>query len=163
MADISIRVPNCDNGERGKRGKRGKRGHADSSSGGLLKFSGRIGFDPDLAFVSFLPDSGTDDDGPLSILPLSYPIAVARSLRNMAARLEYVVQSNQSVLVELVQNQLTVPVVIASILYGPGESQIKSVVFGPTLLAIGDTVDLRVTATNVNQGPVILSATVGVE
>jgi hypothetical protein len=160
----------CERGERGKRGKRGHEGPPGPpgrASGGLLKFSGEVLVGPGQTLVSYLADTGIDVVNPTNS-PTSYPVAVARNLRNMATNLRfYTVQQEQSVLVELVKNLSTSPVVVASILYLAGETGVKTTLFGPELFAgapTPDTFDLRVTTTNLNnEGAVNLSATVGVE
>lgn len=166
----------CERGERGKRGKRGHEGPPGPPGppgralGGLLKFSGEVRFGPEQTLVSYLADTGIDLVNPSLSSPgfaPGYPVAVAHNLRNLATNLFYTVQQGQSVLVELVKNLTTTPVVVASILYGPTEGGIKSVAFGPAPFAgdpTPDTFDLRVTTTNLNnEGTVNLSATVGVE
>jgi hypothetical protein len=177
MADITILSPDCDDDddgddERGKRGKRGKRGHtgppgpAGSASGGLLKFSGVIAPAGEGPVASYLEDwgVGVGIGGIIDTAP-SYPVAVAHSLVNMATNLlgGVVVPGGGTITFDLVKNLATVPVVIATIVYGAGDSGIKSVLFGPTPFAIGDTFDLRVTTTGTVEVAIDASATVGVE
>lgn len=156
----------CAGGKRGKRGKRGHRGAPGLSSGGLLKFSGEVRFGPEQTLVSYLADTGIDVVN-ASVFPPSYPVAVEHKLRNLATNLFYTVQPGQTVLIELVKNLSSSPVVIASITYGSLEGGIKMALFGPESFAgppTPDTFDLRVTTTNLNnEGSVNLSATVGVE
>ena len=155
-------------GHRGHRGHRGKEGPPGPASGGLLKFSGEVGSDPEQTIVSYLADTGISVVIP-SIFPPGYPVAVPRNLRNLATNLFYAVQDGQTVIIELVKNLSTLPVVIATITYVSGEGPgIKTALFGPEPFAgppIPDTFDLRVTTTNLisSEGLVNVSATVGVE
>ena len=184
MADIEILSPDCDDGDddckRGKRGKRGHRGHrghrgpegppgpAGTASGGLLKFSGTVAPAVEGGLVvSFLEDYGAGVASfqgvtPVSLAP-SYPIAVARNLRNMATNLllGFVVPDGGQIVIELLQNGVSVPGFV--ITYTGGETGIKSVLAGPAAFAIGDTFDLRVSVTGGVVDTVDLSATVGVE
>lgn len=191
MADITIQLP-CDDdddcGKRGKRGKRGHRGHRGhdgrdgddgaegppgppgppgpegTGSGSLLRFSGVVAPAVEGLSVSFLEDwgVGTGLAGVILTAP-SYPVAVAQDFLNMSTNLlGSVVPTASSLLFELVKNLATAPVVVASISYGPTETGIKSVVFGPEPFAFEDTFDIRVTATGII-GAIDVSATVGVE
>jgi hypothetical protein len=61
----------------------------------------------------------------------------------------------------LLQNGAPVPGF--TITYGPGEFGIKSVLAGPALFAINDTLDVRVIVSGDILSPVNVSATIGVE
>lgn len=73
----------------------------------------------------------------------------------------FVVVPGGFILFELLQNGVAVPAF--SVGYGPGPAGILTVTSPPVPFAIGDTFDLRVTATNVGGGPANASATIGVE
>jgi len=166
-------------GKRGRRGERGRRGHdgrdgatgstgpAAPASGGLLKFSGIAGVSSNgEPRISFLADAGFGLTTSSDASP-SYPNAIPRNLRNLATNLRFfTLQPGQSVLIELIKNFNTVPVVLASIPYGGVNptTGIQSVLFGPAPFAIGDTLDLVVTVTGVlDVTGLFLSAIVGVE
>ena len=180
-------------GERGKRGPRGHDGHdgtmgptgpagtgtgstgstgpsgptgptgptsPPSGSGGLLKFSGSAAFTVGAIIQSFLADVGTG----IVLFQPSYPVAIARSLRNMSVRLEInsiVPSPNSSVTVELLRG--FVPVF--SITFVAGDPAIKSVVAGPEPYAIGETFDVRITTSGFVTGTsnINVSATVGID
>jgi len=161
----------CVQGKRGKRGHQGERGHTGPPGPvglGLLKFSGFAlavpveGPDP---AISFLADAGVGLGGPPIVFAPSYPDAVPRNLRNLAVNvLGYIVPSGGSILVELLKNGAAVPGF--SVTYGPGTTGVLTATTAPVLFAIGDTFDLRVTATGlgVSEVPgVDMSATIGVE
>lgn len=180
MPEIQILNPGCEDdddrddererGERGKRGKRGHRGHRGppgppgppgSSSGGLLKFSGLGAGQVSGTFVSYLVDSdGASVGGPSTTAP-GYPVAIERSLVNLAVNLLSGFSVSGSVTIDLIKNLATAPVIIATITYVGGVIGIKTVAAGPVALAIGDTFDLRVTTVNAG-GNLNMSATVGV-
>lgn len=189
MTDMSKRGPDCDDdcesGGRGKRGKRGHRGHdghdghdgsagptgptgpsaPTGASGGLLKFSGSPAFTVGAIIESFLADPGVG----LGILPLiaapGYPVAIARSLRNMAVNFTSTgLQPSPLATVTVELLRLGVPVPGFVITYAPGTGGIQSVVAGPEPFAIEDTFDVRVTTSGFAGGSVInVSATIGVE
>jgi hypothetical protein len=133
-------------------------------SGGLLKFSGQVLVTPGLVAVSYLADTGSVaiGAGPVAMAP-SYPVAVPRSLQNLAVNIStLVVPPGGSFLFELLQNGSPVPGF--AITYAPGETGIKTIVAGPEPFVVGDRFDLR--ATVFVTGVVELtnaSATVGVE
>ena len=179
MADIQKRVTGCDDtcdggGERGERGKRGPRGHdgatgptgptgSAGSGGGLLKFSGVVAAGGELSLQSFLADTGIGV-GVVSIsAPISYPVAVPRSLVNFSTNVlnTVVLLFGASLLLELLVNGAPV----ASITYGPGPatiSGIQSVAFSPVPVAVGDTINVRATSLGIAVA-VFVSATVGVQ
>jgi hypothetical protein len=183
MADIELLTPGCggcghrdcdDCCKRGKRGKKGHRGHRghrghDGPPGppgfGLLKFSGEAAVDSEGGgpLASYLTDAGVGFGTGSVLTAPSYPVAIARSLRNLATNvLGFIVPQLGSILVELLQNGVPVPGF--AILYGPGETGVKTVLAGPTVFAIGSTFDLRVTTTHLGEVDVIdVTATVGVE
>lgn len=174
MADISLLSAGCcsscgcDDGGCGcKRGKRGKRGHAGPPGFGLLKFAGFAAVAQNNGLVrSFLADVGVGLGSSTTLnTPPSYPVAIARSLRNLAVNvLGLIVPLGGSILVELFSNGVPVPVF--SLVYGSGETGVKTVLAGPVPYAIGATFDLRVTTAGLGSLEVTgvdLSATVGVE
>jgi len=128
----------------------------------LLKFSGNVQFDPNLELISYLADTGINAVGP-SALPTSYPVAVAHSLRSLAVNIFGFVVPGGFLLFELLKNGVPVPAF--SVGYGPGGTGILALSSPPVPFAIGDTFDLRVTATNISSadGFVSASATIGVE
>lgn len=129
--------------------------------GGLLKFSGSIAVSEVISVVSYLADVGIGTVGP-SATPVAYPVAVAHSLRSLSVNMfGFVVTPGGSIVFEVLLNGVPVPAF--SVAYGPGPAGILSVTTLPIPYAIGDTFDLRVTATDVNGGSPNASATIGVE
>ena len=116
----------------------------------------------DISGVSFLEDWGTGHGvGAVINTAPNYPVAVAHNLRNMSVNLLGVVPLIGGALVfDLLQNGIPVPGF--TIVYGPLESGIKSVLAGPTAYAIGDTFDIRI-ITGANPTSINVSATVGIE
>jgi hypothetical protein len=179
MADITPRGVDCNEcGERGERGERGKRGHdgptgatgptgpagSGVASGALLKFSGVVApSDGATPVVSYLADFGVGLGlGSVISLPVSYPVAVAHDLVNMATNLVdgIALPPGTTLVFDLLQNNVPVPGF--SITYVFGELGVKAITAGPVAFAIGDTFDLQVTATGVFEAPIDVSVTVGV-
>jgi hypothetical protein len=114
-----------------------------------------------IAVVSYLADTGIGIVGP-SATPVAYPVAIARSLRSLAVNMfGFVVNPGGSIVFEVLQNGVPVPAL--SVAYGPGPAGILTVTSLPIPYAIGDTFDLRVTATDITGGSPNASATIGVE
>ncbi len=129
----------------------------------MLKFSGGVTVDSGGVSVdSFLADGGFGAS-PV-VIPLSYPVAVAHSLRNMATNvfISAIAPPTGTILIRLLRNGAPVPGF--STAYGVGEGGVKSVLAGPEAYAIGDTFDLEVTTSGFTVGVGIdVTATVGVE
>lgn len=183
MADIKIISQGCnddcdddddrDDDDGGKRGKRGKRGHRGEQGepgpigpsglglGGLLKFSGVVDASVEGTIVSYLADTGVGV-GDVSVITVApdYPVAIVRNLVNLATNVLEAISINGTLTIELLKNGVAVPGFV--ITYTGGQSGIKTVTAGPVAFAIGDTFDLRLTASFLAVG-VDVTATVGVQ
>jgi len=166
MADVQT-LDFCDEGgERGKRGKRGHRGPAGpaGTSAGLLKFSGSAQSSGQGVLLTFLGDSGVPSTPATG--ETNYPLAVARSLVNIAVNLSETVPPDTTLAIDLIKNgDQGTPVPGFSLLYVAGESGIKTALAGPVAFAIGDTFELRVAISPPDSFELnpFVSATIGLE
>ena len=142
----------------GATGPTGPIGNLPLTSGGLLKFSG-------IAFAegpAFLEDFNGDGFIGFVLRP-RYPVAIDRTFRNMATNIgTFVVPDGGTITFELLKDGSAVLGFL--IVYGEGETGVKSVAAGPALFLgfpLPNTFDVRVTMDGVGTD-VPVSATIGV-
>ncbi len=169
-----------DGDDGGKRGKRGHRGHSGptgptgptGSSGtavNLLKFSGLATVDAEAIIeTTYLADTGVFFGSLPLTFPLNYPVPSPFEVGSFATNVltDLSIPPGGSILFEIVKNDATLPVVVATITYdstGTGAGGIKTTTFAPVTFEVGDTIDVRVITTPglVVGGTINVSAMVG--
>lgn len=190
MAETKILI-DADDDDRGKRGKRGHRGPegptgptgpagsgsagstgatgptgpgggGGGGSGGLLKFSGLVAAPEGPTLDSFLADWGANLLAPAIATPMSYPVAIQRTVQNMSVNVldgAILGDPGGTVVFNLLKNGAPVAGFSITFLVG-GPTGVQTAVAGPVTFLPGDTLDLRATATSVIQ-EINVSATVG--
>ena len=113
-----------------------------SSSRGIAKFSGVLGPNGNM----FLADTGTVPINPSNIFP-AYPSPSPRNLFNLAVNLgEFVVPEAGSFIFEVLANGVFIPGY--SITFNPGDTGVKSLLFGPVFVPANGTFAIRATPSN---------------
>jgi hypothetical protein len=190
VAETKILI-DADDDDRGKRGKRGHRGPegptgptgpagsgsagstgatgptgpgggGGGGSGGLLKFSGIVAQPEGPSQDSFLADWGANLLALPITAPMSYPVAIQRTVQNMSVNVldaSIIGDPGGTIVFNLLQNGVPVPGFSITYLVG-GPTGVQTVVAGPVTFLPGDTLDLRATAASVNQ-TLDVSATIG--
>jgi hypothetical protein len=125
---------------------------------GVAKFSGVIGPGGNM----FLADTGTVAISPSNIFP-AYPTPSPRNLFNLAANLgEFVVPEAGSVLFEVQANGGFIAGY--SITFNPGDTGVKSLLFGPVFVPANGTFAIRVTPSDgTTLGQIPVSALIEIE